>query len=207
MDEPREYRRNLPHIQPEEGIFFITFRLKDSLPLSVIDRLKKNALRREIDIISSKGDFNKIDKENKHFEDFIEFDAYLDRATFGTTYLKDPKAATIVANTIHYLDGKDFKLICYCIMPNHVHLIIYKTKRILFRILQSLKRHSAREANIILSRNGSFWQKESYDRLIRDRNDLAEKIEYTLYNPVKAGLVDDWRDWQFTYCKDEFLEY
>jgi len=70
-----------------------------------------------------------------------------------------------------------------------------------------LKRHSAREANIILSRNGSFWQKESYDRLIRDRNDLAEKIEYTLYNPVKAGLVDDWRDWQFTYCKDEFLEY
>ncbi len=207
MDEPREYRRNLPHIQPEEGIFFITFRLKDSLPLSVIDRLKKNALRREIDIISSKGDSYKIDKENKHFEDFIEFDAYLDRATFGPTYLKYPKVATIVANTIHYLDGKDFKLICYCIMPNHVHLIIYKTKRILFRILQSLKRHSAREANIILSRNGSFWQKESYDRLIRDRNDLAEKIEYTLYNPVKAGLVDDWRDWQFTYCKDEFLEY
>lgn len=207
MDEPREYRRNLPHIQPEEGIFFITFRLKDSLPLSVIERLKKNAQKREIDEYKTKENFNKIDKSFKHFEDFIEFDEHLDQAGFGPTHLKNPRIATIVADAIHYLNGKNYKLICYCIMPNHVHLIIYKTRRILFRILQSLKRHTAREANNILSSKGSFWQKESYDRLIRDRNDLAEKIEYTINNPVKAGLVDDWRDWKFTYCEDEFLEY
>jgi hypothetical protein len=40
-----------------------------------------------------------------------------------------------------------------------------------------------------------FWQPESLDRIIRDRNDLAEKINYTLNNPVKAGLVKTANEW------------
>jgi hypothetical protein len=51
-----------------------------------------------------------------------------------------------------------------------------------------------------------FWQAESFDRIVRDRTDMAEKIKYTLNNPVKAGLVDDWKKWEWSFCRPEFLE-
>ena len=67
--------------------------------------------------------------------------------------------------------------------------------------MQSLKRHTARQANRILGREGAFWQDESYDRVIRDNEEHARIINYVLENPVKAGLVSKWEEWQWTYCK------
>lgn len=90
-------------------------------------------------------------------------------------------------------------------MFNHVHLVIFKIQRELYKILQSLKRHTARRANIELKRTGPFWQKESYNHLVRSRNELADTIEYVLYNPVNAGLVDRWEKWKFSYCHPLFL--
>ena len=40
MEEQIYYRRNLPHYQPVEATFFITFRLANSLPLNIIKELK-----------------------------------------------------------------------------------------------------------------------------------------------------------------------
>lgn len=51
-----------------------------------------------------------------------------------------------------------------------------------------------------------FWQPESFDRLIRDANDLDQKIKYVLNNPVKAGLVKHWKDWLYSYCDKNFIE-
>lgn len=81
-----------------------------------------------------------------------------------------------------------------------------KPNEFYYRILQSLKRFTGKEANKLLNRQGAFWQKESYDNLIHNREELTNKIEYVLNNPVKAGLVDNWEDWEFSYCGEEFLE-
>ncbi len=67
--------------------------------------------------------------------------------------------------------------------------------------MHSLKRYTAYEANQILGRSGAFWQHESYDHFARDEKELERIIKYVLYNPVKAGLVDDWKSWKWTYCK------
>ena len=86
-------------------------------------------------------------------------------------------------------------------MSNHVHLVIKNVQRDLFRILQSIKRYSARKANIVLNRTGyNFWADESYDHLIRDANEMARIIDYTLNNPVKINLVKNWEDWPHSYC-------
>jgi REP element-mobilizing transposase RayT len=71
----------------------------------------------------------------------------------------------------------------------------------LTEILHSLKRHSAREANKILQRQGTFWQAESYDHFIRDDSELESIVKYVLYNPVKANLVKEQTDWQWSYSK------
>jgi REP element-mobilizing transposase RayT len=67
--------------------------------------------------------------------------------------------------------------------------------------MHSLKRHTAHEANLILGRDGTFWQHENYDHFARDEAELERIIKYVLYNPVKAGLVKEQKDWKWTYCK------
>ena len=90
-------------------------------------------------------------------------------------------------------------------MPNHVHLVCTPlpredgTYQPLHRVLQSLKRHTARQANRILGRQGPFWQAESYDHVVRDEAELVRIVEYLINNPVKAGLIADGLSWPWTH--------
>ena len=74
------------------------------------------------------------------------------------------------------------------------------------KIMQSLKCSTARQANLILKRTGSFWETESYDHYIRDETEFYRIIKYTLNNPVKAGLVNHWQDWKRTFLAERLRE-
>lgn len=100
-------------------------------------------------------------------------------------------------------------------MPNHVHVVFrhlwdYDTEQPdeelypITDIFGKLKRHTAREANKLLSRTGKFWQNETYDHVIRTAAELHNTIVYTLNNPVAANLVTQWREWPYNYCKPEW---
>ena len=65
------------------------------------------------------------------------------------------------------------------------------------RIMQSIKRHSAKECNERRGVQGRFWQQESYDHWVRKVAELEHIINYIEYNPVKAGLVSDAKVWPF----------
>ncbi len=74
-------------------------------------------------------------------------------------------------------------------MPNHVHLLITPLTEI-SKLVQSLKRFTAREANRILHSTGQpFWQQESYDRLVRNETEFQRITRYIEMNPVHAGLA------------------
>jgi len=92
-------------------------------------------------------------------------------------------------------------------MPNHIHIVfeLIEGNRGISKIMQSIKRISARKSNQILNRTGKFWQDESYDRLVRDDKELYFIIQYVLMNPVNAGFVDNWSDWKHTFCKPEYV--
>ena len=68
-----------------------------------------------------------------------------------------------------------------------------------------LKGRSARECNKVLARSGSFWEHESFDRVIRSGK-FDKTVRYVLNNPVKAGLVEDWENWRWNYCRSELVE-
>jgi len=91
-------------------------------------------------------------------------------------------------------------------MPNHIHLVfkLLSTERSVGEIIGSVKKFIAREANKILGRKGTFWQSESFDRLIRGDVDLYFIIKYVLMNPVSAGIVENWKEWTGTYCRNEY---
>ncbi len=200
MVTAEQYRRKLPHIQPQEAVIFVTFRLKGTLPKHLIQNLK-NDLENAKDAAKMNSEIQKM-AENDYYD---AIDDALDSANYGSTWLKDDRVAKIVADSLHYIDRKDFKLICYCIMSNHVHFIAYKFEKSLYKIMNSLKTYSARQANIVLNRSGSsFWQREYYDRVVRDRNDLHTKIEYVLNNPVKINLINNWKNWKWSYVAPPF---
>lgn len=202
------HRRHLPHIQPRGATFFITFRLANSLPAEVLEKLESERAAIEIEVNAMTDPDEKCRcKKIKQKKWFAKWDDALDKVQIGDFYLREPEIAATVANSIRFHDGKWFDVIAYCIMPNHVHLVITPFEKTenqeysLSEILHNIKRNSAKQSNKILGRAGSFWQHESYDHFIRDDAEQERVVKYVLNNPVKAGLVGEWTDWQWSYSK------
>ena len=204
------YRRNLPHWHPPNAVFFITISLEGSLPKHILNRLKEER-DFEINKLHEQGLDDKVLKEvinQKQEFYFGKFDALLDNPQNDVKYLANPKIAKIVTDSLHYLDGKSYKLICYTIMSNHIHFIIYKVTEPLYKIMMNFKGFTGREANKILNNKGhKFWNREYYDRVIRDRREFTTKVKYVLFNPVKAKLVENWSDWKFSWIRKEFINH
>ncbi len=141
---------------------------------------------------------NLIEQERTDY--FLQFDQLLDQCKTGPFWLKDEQIATIVLSCFLYWHEQErFKLVALCVMPNHVHVILYKIQLPLFRILQTIKTYTAKQANAVLKRHGEhFWQRETYDHLIRTRKEFDNQVSYVLNNPVAARLADHWEDWPFT---------
>ena len=214
MQEKEYYTRNLPHWQPEEGVFFITGRLEGSLPVKVIIELMARKDAKIAEIRENKPQLSdlEVQKALKAEKDlyFGKFDDLLDNPTSGPLFLaQKPIAQVLVKAFERGFRENYYKLVCYTIMSNHFHAVLYKIQRPLFRITQSLKSCTAIESNRLLERTKGekFWQRETYDRLIRNRREFIQKIQYTLNNPVKAGLIKNWRDWEFSYLNPEFEKY
>jgi REP element-mobilizing transposase RayT len=202
------YHRHLPHYQPPEATLFVTFRLHGSLPVETAERLKDEATEREkkIERLSTATE-RRASLYAERKRQFGRFDDALDTTTYGPTWLKNPVIASILAEALLFRDGKIYELDCFTIMSNHVHTVFAPLKDEtgicygLSRIMQSLKRRTASLANECLGREGAFWQSESYDHIVRDEDEWRRIVWYVLNNPVKAGLVQDWREWKWTYFK------
>ncbi len=207
-----EYHRYLPHFQPAGVTFFITGRLYGSLPQEALEKLKEekeaayNRIKREYkDEIARDEEIRKMHKRH-----FAKWDEYLDRNSSEPQWLKKPEIADIVTESLHHWHGKSYNLVAYCIMPNHFHLIIdtsdeTKYTKPLYAILHTLKSYTAKKANKALNRTGVFWQEESYDHVIRDSREFKNTMTYTLENPVKAGLVENWEEFAYAYVNDNYL--
>ena len=118
-------------------------------------------------------------------------DRILDRADTGPRYLGMPKIGQMVTDAILYRhhELKHYDLHAFVVMANHVHLMFTPLVDVT-KLMHSLKRFTAREANSFLGSTGQFWQRESYDRLVRDGTEFDRIKHYIENNPVKAGLVN-----------------
>ncbi|PKH02727.1 hypothetical protein CXF72_10135 [Psychromonas sp. MB-3u-54] len=77
-----------------------------------------------------------------------------------------------------------YQLVAFCIMPNHVHLLI-KTLMPLATMMNIFKGISAKEINNIMNRKGTFWAQSYYDKAIRDQKHFDVVYNYIKNNPSK----------------------
>ena len=84
-------------------------------------------------------------------------------------------------------------------MPNHAHLLCTPLSgHSLADIMHSIKSFTANEANKLLNREGRFWQKEYFDRYIRNARQFGRTVTYIENNPVKGNLCSKAEDWPFS---------
>lgn len=206
------YRSRLPHIQPLGGTFFVTARLYDSVPQIEKQRLSETFLLRKQQIMAQRDHTpDELDRLTKQY--FTAYETILEKSDFGPKWLAIDAVAEQVAAALHYFDAKRYELIAYCLMSNHIHVVFTLNDNgtmgavTLQQTMHSLKSFTASKCNELLDRTGAFWEYESYDRLVRDRDELHRIVKYVLQNPVKAGLCQGWQDWEWTYIKPEYNDF
>ena len=86
-------------------------------------------------------------------------------------------------------------------MPNHVHFLIQVEETSLSKIVKELKRYTARQANTILRREGTFWAEDYYETYMRDAEHKLRARRYIENNPVKALLVREPKEWPWSSAR------
>jgi REP element-mobilizing transposase RayT len=204
MNQKIFYTRNLPHWQPPEETFFVTYRLAGSLPVAVISQLKEKYIFEK-----SHPDNQLPERKEALRQEYLEaFENELEKNMNEPHWLRNDAVAEIVMESLLFNNNKHYTLWCGCIMSNHVHILLstLKDSPLLNVLLQNHKKFTAVRCNKILVRSGQFWAEESFDTIIRDNKHFFQVAHYIINNPVKAGIVEKWSDWKWTYIHPEMKE-
>lgn len=212
MKEHFYHTKKLPHFQPAEGTFFVTYRLFGSIPMEVVREMQAEFEKKKA-AVSNNSKLSLAEKKQLLYDcqkwHFGQVDAFLDKAPNEPHWLKNKAVAKIVSESIHTCEARYFQLWCYCIMANHVHLLITLKPEspVLFQVLQNHKSFTGGVCNEFLGLEGKFWERESYDHLVRKNGEFERIMFYILNNPVKAKLVKNWWDWPSTYLHPDWHLY
>lgn len=188
----------LPHWRQEGCTYFVTFRLDDSIPRSILDQwsydrrcwlaargidTRRHGWHQEVAKLSR----NDLRSYERHFAGKLH--ECLDRG-FGQSVLKRRSCGEIVAEALGYFHGHRANTGDYVVMPNHVHLLLTPYRGCsLEHFLHSIKSYTANRINRVLARRGIVWMKESYDHIVRNADELVRIQQYIRVNPAKAQLA------------------
>jgi len=185
-------RGYLPHRDRPGLLQAITFRLADSLPQEMLVTLEEELAR--------------LPEDRRSIERRRRTEQWLD-AGMGCCALGHPAMAQTMQDSLLHFDGDRYRLLAWCVMPNHVHVLM-EPLHPLSKIVQGWKSFTARWA---LARNESLglkipstkhlWMGAYWDRYIRDEEHLSRVVQYIQQNPVKAGLCERAEQWRWSSAR------
>lgn len=170
----------LPHWFQEGKTQFVTFRLADSLPQTKLAELA--AFKTEW----LKEHPQPWDEKVKSEYSYLigeRIDEWLD-AGYGGCALKDPEVRRIVTDAFLFFNEKRYILHALVVMPNHVHVLLTPAEGYdVITTIGNIKSFTATKINKLLGRSGDFWQRNSFDRMLRCADDFQAKMDYIIHNP------------------------
>ena len=178
----------LPHYNNRDTLQSVTFRLADALPQSKLREIEEELL----DVETGKADAER----RKRIERWLD-------SGMGCCALGHPAMASLMQDTLLQWHGERYRLFAWCIMPNHVHVMI-ETKIALSKIVQSWKSFTGRwamenNAELGLGVPGkALWMRDYWDRYIRDGEHFDNVRSYIERNPVAAKLCQQPADWPWS---------
>lgn len=181
-----QHVHHLPHWQQAEVSYFVTWRLADALPQEKLSRwLEEKAawlrLHPQPWDESVHADYRR--RFSRQLDDWLDEGA-------GECVLRNPALSVLLANAFLHFNRTRYHLFAFVIMPNHVHVLFRPlTPYRLEEIIRSWKGFSARVINQARNRTGHLWQKDYWDRIIRNSMHFTRCIEYMRSNPTRANLA------------------
>lgn len=184
-------RGYLPHFESGDVLQHITFRLHDAVPSKVLAQWKA-----ELSLAGADGQVPSDDQRMIELARRVE--QYEDKG-HGECWLRNPVIASIVEGGLLQFDSERYRLVDWCIMPNHVHVLVqFLEPWLMSGVLHSWKSWMAKECNKALGRKGTFWMEEYFDRYVRSDEHCRYIVDYIAANPVKAGLAASPEAWRFS---------
>ena len=174
---------NLPHWRQDGAMYFVTWRTADSMPRERLDHWME---QRDAWLKAHPEPWSLRDEEEYYrlFPD--RWEAWLDEG-HGECLLAKPEVRQIVKEALRHEDGTKYRLEDFIVMPNHVHVLVSPLgKHTLSEITQAWKSTAAHRINKLLGRTGTFWQKESFDHIVRSAEQAQKFREYIQQN--QCGL-------------------
>lgn len=170
----------LPHISQKEKIYFVTFRLNDSLPKYVLEELDR-----------FRNEFKKVHEQSwteshsrmlrKMMSRNIE--KYLNNG-YGSCILGKASVRRHLITAIGSGDGKLYKTGPYVIMPNHVHILfLLLGNHTLEQAMRNIRQRSTYYINRELEMTGKIWMGDYFDTIIRNDIHLKAAEYYIKNNP------------------------
>lgn len=176
-------RGYLPHFDSPDVVQFLTWRLADSLPQVLLDKV-------EDEMTSLPFDPKKREAERRK-----RLDQLLDRG-YGQCWLRRRACAEIMRDALLANDGDRHLVHAWVIMPNHLHLLVqFFEEGGMGELVEEWKGSTARDINALIGRSGPLWQEDFWDRYIRDQDHYNNVVRYITLNPVRAGLVKSPEKW------------
>ena len=206
-------RRKLPHIDVDNCPFFITACLHDSISAAGLSRIRQ--YRQVLDARPTPEDLTEGEWEaKKHKLLFKLVDELLDGEP-AKRDLADPRLAKAVQNAFLHFANERYTLWGFVVMPSHHHWFFQplsqwveqlsrsreaggKPRTPRESISHSIQSFTAIQCNRILGKTGPFWQTETFDHYARNEAEVCRIIQYIENNPVKAGLVEQPFQWQWS---------
>ncbi|NOS69747.1 MAG: transposase [Verrucomicrobia bacterium] len=200
-------RGYLPHCDFPGLVQFVTFRLADSMPAS------------------RQGEWEHLLAIEDVREKRTKLEDYLDRG-IGECWLRDHRVARIAEEALRFFHNERYELLAWCVMPNHVHVLVHVWEMPLWKMVRSWKQFIQTEVRPVLAERRpparlddntptrrarrpalqSFWQREYWDTFMRNEEQEKTAISYIENNPVKAKLCRAAVEWKFSSARfrDEY---
>ena len=126
-------------------------------------------------------------------------------------FFLDPSSCELFMAGVEKVKSRySFELDAYCILPDHIHLLVSLTKGVsnYSNIIKELKR------SVTMSIRNHFnqpelviWQNRFWEHTIRDERDMQTHYDYIHYNPVKHGYADSVDQWKWSSIDREFCDH
>jgi type I restriction enzyme R subunit len=166
---------NLPHWRQKGVTYFVTFRSADALPQGKLKQWNEELLV----WLRSHPEPHDPKTRREFYERFPKrIQQWLD-ASYGECLLRIRENREWVETALRQFDGQRYSLDVFTVAPNHVHALVTPLSgHELSDILHSWKSYTSNQINQRHNRTGAFWQKESFDHIVRNPASLEKFREY-----------------------------
>ena len=183
----------LPRWSVDRAVYHVAFHLADAIP--VPERAKWREIRESLVAVA-----RQVKRELTQDERALLKAAYDERierylaSGNGACLLRDMATVEAVGGILEYGNGKDYALHCWCVMPNHLHVVVaFEKADDLSRTVARWKRISAHQINRLAGRKGPVWMDDAYTRIIRSQEEYRHQLSYVWNNPESARLASGFR--------------